>query len=41
MVRLSRLISDHAGITEIDVNPVIANADGLTIVDARIITKGR
>ncbi len=41
MVRLSQLIADHAEITEIDVNPVIANSDGLTIVDARIITGKR
>ncbi len=41
MARLSRLVADHDEIAEIDVNPVIATADGLTIVDARIIVSGR
>ena len=34
---VSRIALAHAEIGEIDLNPVIANAKGVTIVDARIL----
>jgi acetyltransferase len=37
MLRLSTLALTHPEITEIDLNPVIARADGYEIVDARMI----
>lgn len=36
LVRLSRLAADLPAITEIDLNPILANAKGLIVVDARI-----
>jgi acetyltransferase len=37
MVGLSRLAQQHPEITEIDLNPVIADAEGYTVVDARMV----
>jgi acetyltransferase len=37
MLRLSALALAHPEIAEIDLNPVIAHADGYEIVDARMI----
>ena len=37
LLRLSHIATLHPEITEIDLNPVIANANGLAIVDARMI----
>jgi acetyltransferase len=37
LVRLSQLIASEPRIREIDVNPAIANADGLHFVDVRVI----
>jgi acyl-CoA synthetase (NDP forming) len=34
--RLGRLVDDHAEVVELDLNPVIARADGCVAVDARI-----
>jgi acetyltransferase len=36
LVALSELVSENAAIAELDVNPVIATADGLEIVDASV-----
>jgi acetyltransferase len=35
-VRLSQLASNHAEIAELDINPLLANAQGIIAVDARI-----
>jgi acetyltransferase len=37
LVGLSRIREQHPGIAEIDLNPVIAHAGGLAVVDARIV----
>lgn len=37
MLGLSRLVERHPEIVEIDLNPVIVNADGYAIVDARMV----
>jgi len=36
LVRVSRLLADHPGIAELDLNPVLALPDGAWAVDARI-----
>lgn len=36
--RVSQLVSDHPGIRELDLNPVMACSYGTNVVDARIIT---
>jgi len=37
IIRFSQLIIDHPEIKELDINPLIANEEGLVAVDARII----
>ena len=37
MINFSQLLIDHPEINEVDINPLIANGDDLTAVDARII----
>jgi acetyltransferase len=37
LLAVSQLAMAHSEITEIDLNPVIANADGYAIVDARMV----
>ena len=39
LVRLSRIRERHPQIAEIDLNPVIAHAGGLSVVDARIVLR--
>ena len=42
LLRLSRLADDHPGVAELDLNPVIARADGTVAVDARVrVVPGR
>ncbi|GAA3746964.1 bifunctional acetate--CoA ligase family protein/GNAT family N-acetyltransferase [Salinactinospora qingdaonensis] len=36
LLRLSRLAEDHPDVVELDLNPVIARADGVVAVDARV-----
>jgi acetyl coenzyme A synthetase (ADP forming)-like protein len=36
ILRIGALVDDHPCIAELDCNPVIASADGVTVVDARI-----
>ena len=36
ILRVSTMVEAHAEIAELDLNPVIAHPDGVTIVDARI-----
>jgi len=36
LVRISRLVSDHAEIRELDINPLLADADGVLALDARV-----
>jgi acetyltransferase len=36
LVRLSRLAADLPGITEVDLNPILVDAKGLVVVDARV-----
>ena len=36
LLRLSALVEAHPEIAELDFNPVVARADGATILDARI-----
>lgn len=36
LIRLSRLVSDHPEISELDLNPTIVRPDGAVIVDARV-----
>jgi acetyltransferase len=36
LVALSQLVADHPTITDLDINPLLADADGLIAVDARI-----
>ena len=40
LLRVSALMTAHPGITEIDLNPVIAYGDRLTVVDAKVRTEG-
>ena len=37
ILRLSQLLSDHPGISEMDINPVMAYEDGIAALDARIM----
>ena len=37
LLALSRVAADHPTVTEIDVNPLILNADGVIAVDALIV----
>jgi acetyltransferase len=37
LVRLSHLIVDYPEISEVDINPAVCAADGVTILDARIV----
>jgi len=37
ILRLSQLLSDHPGIAEMDINPVMAYEDGISALDARIM----
>ena len=37
LVRFSRLVLDQPAISEIDINPLLASADGLIALDARIV----
>jgi len=37
LVRVSQLVSDHAEIQELDINPLYANAAGLVALDARFV----
>jgi acetyltransferase len=39
-VRFSSLVAEHGWIKEIDINPLLASADGLTALDARIVVHG-
>ncbi len=41
LLRVSRLADDLPEVTELDLNPVIARADGVTAVDARIRVTAR
>lgn len=34
---ISRLVTDHPEITELDLNPIIVRSDGVTIADAKVI----
>jgi acyl-CoA synthetase (NDP forming) len=34
--RLSQLVQDHPAIAEVDVNPLLATAEGVSVLDARI-----
>jgi acyl-CoA synthetase (NDP forming) len=36
LLRLSALVEDHPGISEMDLNPVMALVDGAVVVDARV-----
>ena len=35
-LRLSQLLTDHPSIRELDLNPVLAFAEGAAVVDARV-----
>ncbi len=37
LVRFSQLVAEQPGIKEIDINPLLASADGLVALDARVI----
>ena len=37
LARLSQLVSDHSDIAEIDINPALGGANGIAILDARVI----
>ena len=41
MIRLSQLIADVGEIAELDINPLLADADGVVALDARIVEIGR
>jgi len=41
LVRFSRLVTDQRWIKEIDINPLLASADRLIALDARIVVYGR
>ena len=36
LVQLGRIVADHAEVTEIDINPLLCDADGVIAVDGRI-----
>jgi acetyltransferase len=36
LVNLSQLVADHPGIVDLDINPLLVDADGIIAVDARI-----
>jgi len=36
LVRISQMVSDHAEICELDINPLLADADGVLAVDGRV-----
>ena len=40
LVRFSQLVIEQRGIAEIDINPVLASADGAVVLDARMILHG-
>ncbi len=39
LIRVGQLIADHAEISELDINPLYADAQGLIALDARIVLK--
>jgi acetyltransferase len=39
LIRLSRLIADVGEIAELDINPLLADADGIVALDARIVVR--
>jgi acetyltransferase len=41
LVRFSELVADQPRIREVDINPLLASADGLVALDARIVLSGR
>jgi acetyltransferase len=41
LVRFSELVADQPRIREIDINPLLASADGLIALDARVVLFGR
>lgn len=36
LIRIARLAADHPGLVELDINPLLADADGVMALDARI-----
>jgi acyl-CoA synthetase (NDP forming) len=40
VLRLSALVEDHPAVSEMDLNPVIALAEGAVVVDARVHVAG-
>lgn len=40
LVQVSDLVADHPEIDEMDLNPVIVHAKGLTVVDSRVVLSG-
>jgi acetyltransferase len=36
LVKISQLVADHAAIAEMDINPLLADAEGVLVLDARV-----
>ena len=39
LLKVSRIVEAYPALSELDLNPVIVNADGYAVVDARVIVK--